>query len=290
MKKIILTEADKKNIVSVKEKAIIESFAKTFNSIKRLDENEIGGNLIIYRKGSKLFHGTKHEIDNFSTEKIGTGEGAQSFGYGLYFTESKNIGYYYAFTLSDAVTILVDGKEIDNPNLKKIVSIILKQSKDFKALEDKNVFITRLNSIIRNFKDIGEIPSQLEELKQFIANSNSIEVIPPKEAYIYEVEVTKDLKLINYDDIIPEKLLRDLNNELGVNLKSDVFENIFEMLIKKNGVSDKYLTKVFMNSGYDGIIFKAGRMSFEKVGDNTNNVVIFSDDSIKIIDKVPIFY
>ena len=43
MRKIILTEADKKKIVSEKEKAIIESFANTFNKIKRIDENEITG-------------------------------------------------------------------------------------------------------------------------------------------------------------------------------------------------------------------------------------------------------
>ena len=41
MKKIFLTEADRKKIISDKEKAIVESFAKTFNSIKRIDENEI---------------------------------------------------------------------------------------------------------------------------------------------------------------------------------------------------------------------------------------------------------
>jgi hypothetical protein len=40
-KKIILTEAERKAIISDKEKAIIESFAKTFNKIKRLDENSI---------------------------------------------------------------------------------------------------------------------------------------------------------------------------------------------------------------------------------------------------------
>lgn len=40
MKKF-LTEADKKKIISDKEKAIIESFAKTFNKIKRIDENQI---------------------------------------------------------------------------------------------------------------------------------------------------------------------------------------------------------------------------------------------------------
>lgn len=38
MKKLILTESDKKVIISAREKAIMESFAKTFNSIKRIDE------------------------------------------------------------------------------------------------------------------------------------------------------------------------------------------------------------------------------------------------------------
>jgi hypothetical protein len=40
-KKEFLTEAKRKAIISEKEKAIIESFAKTFNKIKRIDENEI---------------------------------------------------------------------------------------------------------------------------------------------------------------------------------------------------------------------------------------------------------
>ena len=40
-KKIILTESERKTIIANKEKAIIESFAKTFNKIKRIDENEL---------------------------------------------------------------------------------------------------------------------------------------------------------------------------------------------------------------------------------------------------------
>ena len=36
---------------------------------------------------SILKHGTPHDFTKFQLEKIGTGEGAQAFGYGLYFTE-----------------------------------------------------------------------------------------------------------------------------------------------------------------------------------------------------------
>lgn len=41
MKKIFLNESEKRKLISEKEKMIIESFAKTFNKIKRVDENEI---------------------------------------------------------------------------------------------------------------------------------------------------------------------------------------------------------------------------------------------------------
>ena len=41
MKKILLNESEKKTIISERERLIIESFSKTFNSIKRVDENEV---------------------------------------------------------------------------------------------------------------------------------------------------------------------------------------------------------------------------------------------------------
>ena len=40
-KKQFLTESDRKQILADTEKAILESFANTFNKIKRADENEI---------------------------------------------------------------------------------------------------------------------------------------------------------------------------------------------------------------------------------------------------------
>jgi len=41
MKKILLTESERKVLMLEKSKNIIESFNKTFNSIKRIDENEV---------------------------------------------------------------------------------------------------------------------------------------------------------------------------------------------------------------------------------------------------------
>jgi hypothetical protein len=43
MKKILLNETQRKAMIADREKAILESFAKTFNKIKRIDENEVAG-------------------------------------------------------------------------------------------------------------------------------------------------------------------------------------------------------------------------------------------------------
>jgi hypothetical protein len=46
-------------------------------------------------KGVRAFHGSPHSFDKFSTSKIGSGEGAQAYGHGLYFAESEDVARGY---------------------------------------------------------------------------------------------------------------------------------------------------------------------------------------------------
>lgn len=46
------------------------------------------------------YHGTPHDVDQFSTENVGTGEGAASYGWGLYFASRKGVGEHYRKALS----------------------------------------------------------------------------------------------------------------------------------------------------------------------------------------------
>jgi hypothetical protein len=43
----------------------------------------------------KAFHGSPHKFDAFDMSKIGTGEGAQAYGHGLYFAESEGVAKSY---------------------------------------------------------------------------------------------------------------------------------------------------------------------------------------------------
>ena len=45
--------------------------------------------------GIKAFHGSPHDFDEFSMDAIGTGEGAQAYGHGLYVADSEDVAKAY---------------------------------------------------------------------------------------------------------------------------------------------------------------------------------------------------
>ncbi len=51
-------------------------------------------------KAIRAFHGSPHDFDHFSLSKIGTGEGAQAYGHGLYFAENEGVARGYKEALS----------------------------------------------------------------------------------------------------------------------------------------------------------------------------------------------
>lgn len=50
--------------------------------------------------GFRAYHGSPHDFDRFSLDKIGTGEGAQAYGHGLYFADSEDVARSYRDALS----------------------------------------------------------------------------------------------------------------------------------------------------------------------------------------------
>lgn len=51
-----------------------------------------------------VYHGTPHDFGRFDISKIGTGEGAQVYGHGLYFAENPDVALAYQEALSDFKT------------------------------------------------------------------------------------------------------------------------------------------------------------------------------------------
>ena len=85
---------------------IVPNLQKTFGEEAA---REIGSSVMMaipfVRKvpGIKAFHGSPHDFDEFSTAQIGTGEGAQAYGRGLYFAESEDVARGYKSQLSNSL-------------------------------------------------------------------------------------------------------------------------------------------------------------------------------------------
>lgn len=69
--------------------------------------------------GQLVFHGTPHKFDKFDLSKIGTGEGAQAYGHGMYFAENPAVAKEYQSQVFDMKK--VDGINKEMSDLAKIM-------------------------------------------------------------------------------------------------------------------------------------------------------------------------
>jgi hypothetical protein len=91
-----------------------------------MDVGPMGGGLIDavaqrfprFAAAIKAYHGSPHDFEAFDTSKIGTGEGAQAYGHGLYFAENPQVAEEYkkAFTGSARDAAPVRYQNIEYPS------------------------------------------------------------------------------------------------------------------------------------------------------------------------------
>ncbi len=63
------------------------------------------GAKMVQPEGIRAYHGSPHDFDKFDISKIGTGEGAQAYGHGLYFAENPETAKFYKEALSQKPTL-----------------------------------------------------------------------------------------------------------------------------------------------------------------------------------------
>ena len=67
--------------------------------------------------GITAWHGSPHKFDKFSMDKIGTGEGAQAYGHGLYFAENPKVAEGYQKALSTPEFSVANGTTFSQRDL-----------------------------------------------------------------------------------------------------------------------------------------------------------------------------
>jgi hypothetical protein len=92
-----------------------------------------GGNSL----GIRAFHGSPHSFDRFDLSKIGTGEGAQAYGHGMYFAEHEPVaqGYRDALTRGRGRGVTYDGQLLEPPSLPTGKPVHVQMTPQERALE-----------------------------------------------------------------------------------------------------------------------------------------------------------
>lgn len=152
----------------------------------------------------RAYHGTPHEVDKFSTEKIGTGEGAQVYGWGLYFAENKEVAENYRQALSNPRGYpIVDGKLLDASNLSltafRAVKLLAKNDGNpSKAILELKKQYTNLNIPASN----PELTEGIAAIREYSGRTES----PESAGNTYTVDLMPDDdELLDWDKPIDEQ-------------------------------------------------------------------------------------
>lgn len=180
------------------------------------------------------FHGTPHKVDEFSTEQIGTGEGAQAYGYGLYFAESRETGEAYRKQLSSQSRFLprwlLDGKSSKEAGVPDII-FLENIGIDGEIGKEKQRLESRIRSAKKNpdlWTDADQVIKEAEEgLIWLEENQDAAERVSYDERqgslYSVELNVEQD-ELLDWDK--PSKKQSKL-----------IRKSLDKMLSKTTGVS-----------------------------------------------------
>lgn len=137
----------------------------------------------------RTYHGTGASFDKFDLSHALEGEGSETFGHGVYVTNSKEIGTDYAQRAKDKKAIF--GFEFVNPQSMS------KEAQDMlRHYMYKHQDVAKgLENARKDLKDvIGKFPDTdyLQELNEILAKEDDSIAMPSNRAYRYDVDIPDD--------------------------------------------------------------------------------------------------
>jgi hypothetical protein len=240
------------------------------------------------------FHGTPFDVDKFKLANIGTGEGAQAYGWGLYFAQARKVAQDYKDKLTDWNSpgtyewkgMSLRSDDYKNP-IRHAISLVYHQGinqakqigKTLQKDSEKGEPYTVEQGGLEYSKKFNDALSQVKSKKE----------IKFEQGNLYKVDLdVKDEDLLDWDKPLSEqsdkirenvlnesKLLGDLNREWNGN---DLYKN----LVDEYG-GEKQASEYLNSIGIPGIRYLDG--TSRNKGEGTYNYVVFDENLIKILDK-----
>lgn len=137
----------------------------------------------------RTYHGTGAKFDKFDLSHALEGEGSETFGHGVYVTNSEKIGSEYAQRAKDKKATF--GFEFVNPqSMSKLAQDMLRH-----YMYKHQDVAKGLENARKDLKDvIGKFPDTdyLQELNEILAKDDDSIAIPSNRAYRYDVDIPDD--------------------------------------------------------------------------------------------------
>lgn len=215
--------------------------------------NDRYGNPYVDAQGNPVFyqaawHGSPHDFDEFDLGAIGTGEGNQAHGWGLYFAKKKSVSKNYQKVLSKRLgTTSPKLFKVEIPDEKTM----LDEDKYFKE-QNKDVvnkIVTAVNGL-----DIDKRKALLSYYKEhpsYPVNKEYEKLLGKIQEIKHEKEYITDA-LLNNANKIKEKIARETAAEYGYNFDELKADNTFEMAKKLLGEIDKKLSALKKEKEVEG--------------------------------------
>lgn len=191
-----------------------------------------------YQYYQSAWHGSPHDFDTFDLGAIGTGEGNQAHGWGLYFAKKKSVSRNYQKELSKRLGT-------KSPKLFKVEipdqETMLDEDKYFKE-QNKDV-IDKIIPAINNL-DIDKRKALLEHYKEhpsYTTNKEYEKILGKIQGVKREQEYLTDA-LLNNVNKIKEKIARETAAEYGYNFDELKADSTLEMAKKLLGEMNEKLS------------------------------------------------
>lgn len=153
-----------------------------------------------------VYHGSPHIFDRFTLDHIGTGEGAQAYGWGLYFAGNKEVARYYREILTRGGperAILLRGEPVkpDNgyllPGLREIMAYLdMGQSFDAAKAQVEDRYRLRREKGLSDPRHVKELDEALKVLDGLKEGDLTLE----QRGRLYHVEIPDDGAYLRWDE------------------------------------------------------------------------------------------
>jgi hypothetical protein len=249
-------------------------------------------------KGIRAYHGSPHDFDRFDLSKIGSGEGAQAFGHGLYFAEAEAVAKQYRDMLGNyADSVKWKGpqppnelqqsilKQLSGPDSRGQMMTIDKLKREAAQLKREVAdWDDEGNMIPGRGPNAAEYARQTALIEELERSAGLIDVKPPGRMYEVNIKASPD-QFLDYDGPLSPKVQEILNPITGKLAAHEGVGRALEYAKKymRMAGDDRMPEQLLREAGIPGIRYKDQGSRGAEGG--TSNYVVFDDKLIEIVKK-----